>query len=101
MHHLHNHLHICIIIGSQEESVAAEPEAVEEVSQEEPTQEVQAEEDTIDELQECPDHRPSLFERGKPQSISPSVCRCLSYALIIFDALSLGVDCNHCCILSW
>jgi hypothetical protein len=27
MHHSHNHLHICIITGSQEESVAAEPEA--------------------------------------------------------------------------
>jgi hypothetical protein len=50
---------------------------------------VQAEEDAIDKLQECPDHRPSSFERGKPQSISPSVCKCLTYALIIFDALSL------------
>jgi hypothetical protein len=36
MHHLHNHLHICIIIGSQEELVAAELEAAEEVPQEEP-----------------------------------------------------------------
>jgi hypothetical protein len=35
----------------------------------------------------------------KPRSISPSVCKCLTYALIIFDALSLGVDCNRCCIL--
>jgi hypothetical protein len=26
---------------------------------------VQAEEDTVDELQECPYHRPSSFERGK------------------------------------
>jgi hypothetical protein len=69
MHHLHNHLHLCIITRSQEESVAAEPEAVEEVPQEEPAQEVQAEEDIVDELQECPDHRPSSFERGKPRSI--------------------------------
>jgi hypothetical protein len=60
-HHLHNQLHLCIITGSQEESVAAE-----EVPQEEPAQEVQVEEDTVDELQECPDHRPSSLERGKP-----------------------------------
>jgi hypothetical protein len=61
-YHLHNHLSICIITGSQEESVAAEPKAIEEVLQEEPAQEVQAEEDAIDELQEFPDHRPSSFE---------------------------------------
>jgi hypothetical protein len=62
LYHLHNHLSICIITGSQEKSVAAEPEAIEEVLQEEPAQEVQAEEDAVDELQECPDHRPSSFE---------------------------------------
>jgi hypothetical protein len=69
MHHLHNHLHLCIIIGSQEESVAAEPEATEKVPQEEPAQEVQDEDDAVEELQECLDHRPSSFERGKPRSI--------------------------------
>jgi hypothetical protein len=69
MHHLHNHLHQYIITGSQEESVAAEPEVAEEVPQEEPAQEVQAEEDAVDELQECPDHCPSSFERGKPYNI--------------------------------
>jgi hypothetical protein len=69
IHHLHNHLHLCIITGSQEELVAAEPEAVEEVPQEEPAQEVQAEENAVDKLQKCPDHRPSSFERGKPRSI--------------------------------
>jgi hypothetical protein len=69
MHQLHIQLHICIITGSQEELVATEPEAVEEVPQEELAQEVQAEEDVVEELQECPDHRPSLFERGKPRSI--------------------------------
>jgi hypothetical protein len=47
MHHLHNHIHLCIITGSQEESVAAEPETVEEVPQEEPAQEVQAEETSL------------------------------------------------------
>jgi hypothetical protein len=69
MHHLHYHLHLCIITGSQEESVAAEPEVAEEVSQEELAHEVQAEEDVVDELQECADHRLSSFERVKPQSI--------------------------------
>jgi hypothetical protein len=66
MHHLHNHLHLYIITGSQEESVATEPKAVEEVPQEELAHEVQAEEDVVHEPQECPDHRPSSFERGKP-----------------------------------
>jgi hypothetical protein len=62
-------------------------------------QDVQTEEDAVDELQECPDHRPSSFERGNPWSISLSVCKCLTYVLIIFDALSLGIDCKRCCIL--
>jgi hypothetical protein len=69
MHHLHNHLHLCIIVESQEESVATELEATEEVLQKEPTQEMQAEEDAVDKLQECPDHRLSSFERGKPRNI--------------------------------
>jgi hypothetical protein len=69
LHHLHNHLYLCIITESQEESVAAELEAVEEVPQKEPAQEVQAKEDVVEELQECADHRPRLFERGKPRSI--------------------------------
>jgi hypothetical protein len=84
MHHLYNHLHQCIITGSQEESVAAEPEADEEVSQEEPAQEVQAEEDAIDKLQECLDHRPSSFERGKPWSIL-SLLLYKSNQLIIYE----------------
>jgi hypothetical protein len=33
-------------------------------------QEVQAHEEDVEELPECPDHRPSAFERGKPRSIS-------------------------------
>jgi hypothetical protein len=50
MHHFHNHLDLCIITGSQEESVATEPETAEKVPLEEPAQEVQAEEDAVDEL---------------------------------------------------
>jgi hypothetical protein len=33
-------------------------------------QEVQTHEEDVEELPECPDHRPSVFERGKPRSIS-------------------------------
>jgi hypothetical protein len=89
MHHLHNHLQLCIITGSQEESVAAEPEVVEKVSQEEPAQEVQAEEDVVDELQECPDHRPSSFERGKPRSI---------LSLLLYKGNQLYMSFIYCCI---
>ena len=38
--------------------------------QEEPAQEVQGVEELDDEVPECPDQKPSSFERGKPQSIS-------------------------------
>jgi hypothetical protein len=89
MHHLHNHLHLCIITGSQEESVAAEPKAIEEVPQEEPAQEVQAEEDAIDELQECLDHRPSSFERGKLQSI---------ISLLLYESSLMYICYRYCCI---
>jgi hypothetical protein len=67
--------------GSQEElavQVVAEPELVEDARSEEHVQEPQADEEAGDDLDECPDHRPSSFERGKPQSISPSVCKMLS-----------------------
>jgi hypothetical protein len=46
----------------------AVPEEPEEQSEE---QEVpDADEEVGEDLPECPDHRPSSFERGKPQSIS-------------------------------
>jgi hypothetical protein len=89
MHHLHNHLHLCIITGSQEESVAAEPEATEEVPQEEPAQEVQAKVDAIDELQECPDHSPSLFEQGKLQSI---------ISLLLYESSLMYICYRYYCI---
>jgi transcriptional accessory protein Tex/SPT6 len=89
MHHLYNHLHRCIITGSQKESVAVEPEAVLEVPQEEPAQEVQVKEDVIEELQECPDHRPSSFERGKPQSI---------LSLLLYKSNQLYMSFIYCCI---
>jgi hypothetical protein len=40
-----------------------------------PEQEVLEAAEDVEELQECPDHRPSSFERGKPRSISPLVCK--------------------------
>jgi hypothetical protein len=48
------------------------PVAVSEEPKEQPEeQEVpEADEEVGEDLLECPDHRPSSFERGKPQSIS-------------------------------
>jgi hypothetical protein len=34
----------------------------------------EADEEDVEELPECPDHRPSSFERGKPRSIFLPVC---------------------------
>jgi heme O synthase-like polyprenyltransferase len=34
-----------------------------------PQELLEAYEEDVDELSECPDHRPSSFERGKPRSI--------------------------------
>jgi hypothetical protein len=42
----------------------------------------EVDEEDVEELQECPDHRPSSFERGKPRSISPSVCKYLINVLL-------------------
>jgi hypothetical protein len=42
----------------------------------------EADEEDVEELQKCPDHRPSSYERGKPRSISPPVCKCLINALL-------------------
>jgi hypothetical protein len=89
MHHLYNHLHQCIIIGSHEKSVAAELEAAEKVPQEELAQEVQDEEDSINELQECPDHRPSSFEGGKPRSI---------LSLLLYKINKSYMNFIYCCI---
>jgi hypothetical protein len=34
-----------------------------------PQEVTEADEKDVEELPECPDHRPNFFERGKPQSI--------------------------------
>jgi hypothetical protein len=46
--------------------------AVPEEPEEQPEEQVvpEADEEVGEDLPECPDHRPSSFERGKPQSIS-------------------------------
>jgi hypothetical protein len=56
--------------GSQEEvPVAVLEEQVGGAQLDMPAQEVQADEEASEELHECPDHRPSSFEKGKPRSI--------------------------------
>jgi hypothetical protein len=49
--------------GSQEKEVG--PEEPEEIEEQEP---LEAQEPG-EELQECPDHRPNTFEKGKPRNI--------------------------------
>ena len=58
-------------LGSEEEITLLEFNEVEEGDQQENPQVVapKDEEQTPEELLECPDHRPTSFLRGKPQSI--------------------------------
>jgi hypothetical protein len=59
--------------------------------QEKEVQEVLAQEDVEEEeLQKCPDHRPSSFEKGKPRSI-------ISLPLYFIKWLIL-YGCIYCCI---
>jgi hypothetical protein len=53
--------------GSQEVTPVAVPEKPEEEPEEQEVPE--ADEKVGEDLPECPDHRPSSFERGKPRSI--------------------------------
>jgi hypothetical protein len=53
--------------GSQEVTPVAVPEEPEEQPEEQEVPE--ADEEVGEDLLECPDHRPSSFERGKPRSI--------------------------------
>ena len=53
-------------------------------------QEAAQDEDQDADLPECPNHHPSSFEKGKPRSISPTVCKMIYFvSFIIYDALSL------------
>jgi hypothetical protein len=58
--------------GSQTESPVVIPEEPEEQLEVQPQEVTEADEEDVEELSECPDHRPSSFERGKPRSISLS-----------------------------
>jgi hypothetical protein len=53
-------------------AVPEDPKEQTEVQEQEVTE---AEEEVDEDLPECPDHRPSSFERGTPQSISLPVCK--------------------------
>jgi hypothetical protein len=59
-------------------AVPEEPEEQPEVQEQEVPE---ADEEVVEDLSECPDHRPSSFERGKPQSISLLVCKYFINAL--------------------
>jgi hypothetical protein len=68
--------------GSQEVipiAVPSEPEEQPEVQEQEVPE---ADEEVVEDLPECPDHRPSSFERGKPRSISLPVCKYLINSLL-------------------
>jgi hypothetical protein len=60
-------------------AVPEEPEEQPEVQEQEVPK---AEEEVGDDLPECPNHRPSSFERGKPRSISLPVCNYFINALL-------------------
>ena len=47
-----------------------------------PQEVTEADEEDVEELPECPDHRPSSFERGKPRSIFLPGLRLLINALL-------------------
>jgi hypothetical protein len=68
--------------GSQEVTPVAvheEPEEQPEVQEQEVPE---ANEEVSEDLPECPDHRPSSFERGKPLNISLPVCKYFINALL-------------------
>jgi hypothetical protein len=59
--------------GSQAENPVVVLEELEEQLKVQSQEVPEADEEDVEELQKCPDHRPSSFERGKPRSISPLV----------------------------
>jgi len=65
--------------GSQENEVELEEQ------EETPEQELQGGPEPGEELQECPDHKPSTFEKGKPRSIlSPPILANLNDIICLF-----------------
>jgi hypothetical protein len=68
--------------GSQEVTPVAVPEEPKEQPKVQEQEVAEANEEVGEDLPECPDHRPSSFERGKPRSISLLVCKYLINALL-------------------
>ena len=64
-------------------------EAVEEEDQEAPQQvALESEEQALEELTECLDHRPTSFMKGKPRSILSLLCFTnINWSHFMFDAL--------------
>jgi hypothetical protein len=60
---------------SQEVTLVAASEDPEEQSEVQEQEATEAKEEVSEDLPECPDHRPSSFERGKSRSISLPVCK--------------------------
>ena len=77
MHRLHNHLRALHHTGSQTENPVVITEEPEEQFEVQPQEVPEADEEDVEELPECPDHRPSSFERGKPRSIFLPICNYL------------------------
>jgi hypothetical protein len=67
--------------GSQEVTPVAVPEEPEEQPEVQEHEVPEADEEVGEDLPECPDHRPSSFERGKPWSIYLLVCKYFINAL--------------------
>jgi hypothetical protein len=64
-----------------------------------PQEVTEADEKDVEELSECPDHRPSSFERGKPRSIFSLGLQLLINTFTLINVLRSGVVCNRCCII--
>jgi hypothetical protein len=67
--------------GSQKAIPVAVPEEPEEQPEVQEQEVPKVDEEVGEDLLECPDHRPSSFERGKPRSISLPVCKYFINAL--------------------
>ena len=81
--------------GSQTENPVIIPEEPEEQLEVQPQEVTEADEEDIKELLECPNHRPSSFEGGKPRSIFLPSLQLLIKCFTLIDALHSGVVCNR------
>jgi hypothetical protein len=70
---------LVVVVISTPVAVLEEPEEQPEVQEQEVPE---ADKEVGEDLPECPDHRPSSFERGKPRSIYLPVCNYFINALL-------------------